>query len=75
MWTMWGIKTLAYRHILKSIVKKLEEKNQIFSFCKLDLSLSVHMQSAVMPPPPPKEATEVVFGETSIGNSNSKSAD
>ena len=74
MWTMSGIKTLAYRHILKSIVKKLEEKNQIFSFCKLDLRLSVHMQSAVLPPPL-KKATEVVFGETSIGNSNSKSAD
>ena len=45
------IKLLAYRHILKSIVKKLEEKNQKFSFSKLDLSLSVHMQSAVLLPP------------------------
>ena len=44
-------KHLAYRHILKSIVKKLEEKNQKFSFSKLDLSLSVHMQSAVLLPP------------------------
>ena len=44
-------KRLAYRHILKSIVKKLEEKNQKFSFSKLDLSLSVHMQSAVLLPP------------------------
>ena len=34
-------KHLAYRHILKSIVKKLEEKNQ-------DLSLSVHMESAAL---------------------------
>ena len=41
---------LAYRHILKSIVKKLEEKNQKFSFSKLDLSLPVHMQSAVLFP-------------------------
>ena len=39
-------KHLAHRHILKSIVKKLEEKNQKFGFSKLDLSLSVHMQSA-----------------------------
>ena len=39
-------------HILKPIMKKLEEKNQKFSFSKLDLSLSVHMQSAVLPPPP-----------------------
>ena len=44
-------KNLVYRHILKSIVKKLEEKNQKFSFSKLDLSLSVHMQSAVLLPP------------------------
>ena len=43
-------KHLAYRHILKSVVKKLEEKNQKFSFSKLDLSLSVHMQSAVLLP-------------------------
>ena len=43
-------KHLAHRHILKSIVKKLEEKNQNFSFSKLDLSLSVHMQSAVLLP-------------------------
>ena len=43
-------KHLAYRHILKSIVKKLEEKNQKFSFSKLDLSLPVHMQSAVLFP-------------------------
>ena len=41
-------KCLAYRHILKSIVKKLEEKNQKFSFSKLDLSLSAHMRSAVL---------------------------
>ena len=41
-------KHLAYRHILKSIVKKLEEKNQDFSFLKLDLSLSVHMESAAL---------------------------
>ena len=41
-------KHLAYRHILKSIVKKLEEKNKKFSFSKLDLSLSIHMQSAVL---------------------------
>ena len=32
------------------------------------------MRSAVLPPPL-KKATEMVFGETSIGNSNSKSAD
>ena len=44
-------KHLAYRHILKSIVKKLEEKNQKFSFSKLDLSLSVHMESAALLPP------------------------
>ena len=44
-------KRLAYKHILKSIVKKIEEKNQKFSFSKLDLSLSVHMQSAVLLPP------------------------
>ena len=44
-------KRLAYRHILKSIVKRLEEKNQKFSFSKLDLSLSVHMRSAVLLPP------------------------
>ena len=44
-------KCLAYRHILKSVVKKLKEKNQKFSFSKLDLSLSVHMQSAVLLPP------------------------
>ena len=44
-------KCLAYRHILKSVVKKLEEKNQKFSFSKLDLSLSVHMESAVLLPP------------------------
>ena len=44
-------KHLAYRHILKSIVKKLKEKNQKFSFSKLDLSLSVHMQSAALLPP------------------------
>ena len=43
-------KHLAYRYILKSIVKKLEEKNQPFSFSKLDLSLPVHMQSAVLFP-------------------------
>ena len=43
-------KHLVYRHILKSIVKKLEKKNQKFSFSKLDLS-SVHMQSAVLLPP------------------------
>ena len=42
---------LAYRHILKSIVKKLEEKNQKFSSSKLDLSLSDHMRSAVLLPP------------------------
>ena len=39
------------RHILKSFVKKLEEKNKKFSFSKLDLSLSVHMQYAVLLPP------------------------
>ena len=44
-------KRLAYRHILKSIVNKLEEKNQKFSFSKLDSSLSVHMQSAMLLPP------------------------
>ena len=33
---------------LKSIVKKLEEKNQYFSFSKLDLS--VYIRSAVLPP-------------------------
>ena len=44
-------KCLVYRHILKSVVKKLEEKNQKFSFSKLDLSLSVHMESAVLLPP------------------------
>ena len=44
-------KHLAYRHILKSIVKKLEQKNQKFSCSKLNLSLSVHMQSAVQLPP------------------------
>ena len=44
-------KCQAYRHILKSIVKKLEEKSEQFSFSKLDLSLSVHMQSAVLLPP------------------------
>ena len=44
-------KCLAYRYMLKSIVKKLEEKNQKFSFSKLDLSLSVHMQSAMLLPP------------------------
>ena len=38
-------KHLAYRHILKPFVKNLEEKNQKFSFSKLDLSLSVHVQS------------------------------
>ena len=43
-------KHLASRHILKSIVKKLEEKNQKFSFSKLDLSLLVHMQSVVLLP-------------------------
>ena len=43
-------KCLAYRHILKSVVKKLEEKKQKLSFSKLDLSLSVHMQSAVLLP-------------------------
>ena len=43
-------KRLAYRHILKSIVNKLEEKNQKFSFSKRDLSLSVHMQSAMLLP-------------------------
>ena len=43
-------KHLVYSHILKSIVKKLEEKKQKFSFFKLDLSLSVHMQSAVLLP-------------------------
>ena len=41
-------KCLAYRHILKSIVKKLEEKNQKFSVSKFYLSLSVHKQSAVL---------------------------
>ena len=41
------LKHQAYRHILKSIVKKLEEKNQKCSFSKLELSFSVHMQSAV----------------------------
>ena len=46
-------KCLAYRHILKSIVKKLEEKTQKFSFSKFDLSLSVHRQSAVLLPLPP----------------------
>ena len=45
-------KCLVYRHILKSIVKKLEEKKQKFSFSKLDLSLSVHMQSALLLPHP-----------------------
>ena len=45
-------KRLVYRHALKSIVKKLEEKNQKFSFSKFDLSLSVHMQSAPLLPPP-----------------------
>ena len=44
-------KHLTYRHILKSIMKKLEKKNQKFTFSKLDLSLSVHMQSAVLLPP------------------------
>ena len=43
-------KRLAYRYILKSIVKKLDKINQKFSFSKLDLSLSVHMQSAVLLP-------------------------
>ena len=38
----------AYRHILKSIVKKLDEKNQKFSFSKLDLSWSVQMRSAML---------------------------
>ena len=41
---------LPFRHILKSIVKKLEKKNQKFSCFKLDLSLSVYMQSAVLLP-------------------------
>ena len=31
-------KCLVYRHILKSIVKKLERKNQKFTFSKLDLN-------------------------------------
>ena len=31
-------------------MEKLEEKTQKFSFSKLDLSLSVHMQSAVLLP-------------------------
>ena len=44
------LKSLAHRHVLKLIVKKLEEKNQKFSFSKLDLSLSVHVQSAVLLP-------------------------
>ena len=43
-------KHLVYRHILKSNVKKLGQKNQKFSFSKLDLSLSVHMQSASLLP-------------------------
>ena len=41
-------KCQAYRHILKSIVKKLEDKNQKFSFLKLDLNMSVHMLSAAL---------------------------
>ena len=51
---------LVYRHILKSIVKKLEEKNQKFSFSKLDLSLSVHMWSALLLPLPPIVKPEMV---------------
>ena len=43
-------KRLVHRHILKSIVKKLEEKNQKFSFSKLDLSLSVNVRSVVLLP-------------------------
>ena len=35
-------KHLVYRHILKSIVKKLEEKNQKFNFSKLDLKFCSH---------------------------------
>ena len=41
-------KCLAYRNILKSIVKKLKEKNQKFSFSKLGLNLSVHRQCAMV---------------------------
>ena len=54
-------KCLVYRHILKSIVKKLEEKTQKGSFSKLDSSLSVHMQSAVLPPPPFLVMVIVIF--------------
>ena len=42
-------KCLAYRHILKS--RNWKRKAKKFSFSKLDLSLSVRIQSAVLLPP------------------------
>ena len=51
-----------YRHTLKSIAKKLEEKKQKFSFSKLDLSLSVHMQSAVLLPLPIQQTRQHAIG-------------
>ena len=52
-------KCLAYRLILKSIVKKLEEKNQKFSFSKLDLSLSVSHAICRASPPLTRPAVSV----------------
>ena len=43
-------KCLAHRHILKSIVKELKEKKQKLCFSKLELTLSVCMQSAALIP-------------------------
>ena len=41
-------KRLVYRHIIKSIVKELKEKKKKFHFSKLELNLSVCMQSAAL---------------------------
>ena len=41
-------KHLVHRHILKSIVKKLEEENQKFSFFGTLIKFVVHMQSSAL---------------------------
>ena len=55
-------KRLAYRHILKSVVKKLEEKNQKFSFSKLDLSSHAICRAA--PPKTSKSTSPIVLPNT-----------
>ena len=52
-------KRLAYRHILKSIVMKLNEKKQKIFFYELKSNLSVHVGSAVLIPLDPPAGTVI----------------